>query len=82
MRCSKVRATMLVMLIGRYDDGAALLPTCLYSAMTLASRHARGVTEKRHENVKMVAIACQQSFPAYLRKTGRVLSGPGAESVC
>ena len=51
MRCSKVRTRVLVMEMGRYDEAAALSPVSLYSAMTLASRHACGVTEWRQEKV-------------------------------
>ncbi len=45
MRCSNVRATPLVTQMGRNDSGSLRLSEPLYSAVTLASRHACGVTE-------------------------------------
>ena len=51
MRCSSVRMRMDVMLMGRKEPADALLPLPLYSAMTLASRQACGVTACCQEKV-------------------------------
>ena len=51
MRCSRVRMRMEVIEMGRKEPAVALLPEPLYSAMTLASLHARGVTECCQEKV-------------------------------
>ena len=45
----------LVTLMGLYDSGLLRSPFPLYSAVTLASRHACGVTACRHEKLNTVA---------------------------
>src|ERR1700710_639005 len=49
--------------------------------MTLASRQDCGVTEWRQEKEKAAARAAHTELPAYLRKRGRMVSGPGAVSM-